>query len=92
MGAKPGQRRWELALRLRRQVAESGRQAVLLSVRELSPDRLLQLGLDAYVSTACPRIAVDDSDSYPRPVLTPQELRVMLGLEPWEGYALDEIG
>jgi len=92
VGAKPGQTRWELALSLRQQIAASGRQAVMLSVRELSPDRLLQLGLDAYVSTACPRIAVDDSDSYPRPVLTPQELRVLLGLEPWEGYALDEIG
>ena len=92
VGAKPGQTRWELAMRLRQQIVAAGRQAVMLSVRELSPDRLLQLGLDAYVSTACPRIAVDDSDAYPRPVLTPQELRVLLGLEPWEGYALDEIG
>ncbi len=91
VGAKPGQRRWPLARRLREELLAAGRQAVLLSVREVAPDRLLALGLDAYVSTACPRIAVDDQASYDRPVLTPQELRVALGLEPWEGLELDEI-
>jgi 2-(3-amino-3-carboxypropyl)histidine synthase len=48
--------------------------------------------MDAYVSTACPRIAVDDQSTYPMPVLTPQELEIMLGRASWEGYVLDEIG
>jgi 2-(3-amino-3-carboxypropyl)histidine synthase len=92
VGSKPGQRRWELALRLREQLLAAGRAPVLLSARELSPERMLALGLDAYVSTMCPRIAVDDQAAYPRPILTPQEARIALGLEPWEHYRLDEIG
>ena len=92
VGSKPGQRRWELALRLREQLLAAGKAPVLLSVRELAPERMLALGLDAYVSTACPRIAVDDQAAYPRPMLTPQEVRIALGLERWEDYRLDEIG
>ncbi len=92
VGSKPGQRRWELALRLREQLLAAGRRPMLLSIREFAPERMQALGLDAYVSTACPRIAVDDQATYPKPMLTPQEVRIALGLEAWESYRLDEIG
>jgi 2-(3-amino-3-carboxypropyl)histidine synthase len=90
--SRPGQQRWELARSLRDELADAGMDPVLMLLREVSPDRLVALGMDAYVSTACPRIAVDDQSAYPVPVLTPQEVRVLLGTEPWEGYRLDEIG
>ena len=55
---------------------------MLLALREVAPDRLEALGLDAYVSTACPRIAIDDQEAYCRPVLT-HRARAL-------GVALDE--
>jgi 2-(3-amino-3-carboxypropyl)histidine synthase len=92
VSTRPGQRRWELALRIRELLRDGGRRPVLLALREVTPDRLEALGIDAYVSTACPRIAIDDQEAYGRPVLTPRETRVLLGLAEWEDYAFDEIG
>jgi 2-(3-amino-3-carboxypropyl)histidine synthase len=47
--------------------------------------------VDAFVSTACPRIAIDDALRYKRPMLTPIELEVALGVRAWEDYAFDSI-
>ena len=48
--------------------------------------------VDAFVNTACPRIAIDDSVKYAKPLLTPFELEVILGEKQWEeGYQFDEI-
>jgi 2-(3-amino-3-carboxypropyl)histidine synthase len=48
--------------------------------------------VDAFVNTACPRIAIDDSVRYAKPLLTPFELEVVLGDKKWEaGYKFDEI-
>lgn len=41
--------------------------------------------------TACPRIAIDDSQVYDRPLLNPSELEIALGEREWEDYVLDEI-
>jgi 2-(3-amino-3-carboxypropyl)histidine synthase len=49
------------------------------------------MDLDAFVMTACPRIAIDDSIRYKKPLLTPQELEIVLELRDWEDYEMDEI-
>ena len=41
------------------------------------------------MNTACPRIALDDSDAYPRPILTPPEFLMALGELPLEPYRFD---
>jgi len=33
----------------------------------------------------------DDSKMYEKPLLTPQELEIALGLREWENYQMDEI-
>jgi len=90
--SRPGQQRWALARSIREMLRESGHQPILVLMKEVGPDRLFSLGMDAYVSTACPRIAVDDQSAYPVPVLTPQEVRILLGQETWSDYRLDEMG
>lgn len=90
--SRPGQRRWTLARSIREMLLEAGRRPLIVLIRHVGPERLSALGLDAYISTACPRIAVDDQSAYPMPVLTPQELRILLGRETWGSYRLDEIG
>jgi 2-(3-amino-3-carboxypropyl)histidine synthase len=87
--ARPGQRRWNLAQSLADMLHDAGHQAVLMVMRNISPDRLVAIGLDAYINTACPRLTIDDQSLFPMPLLTPVELRIMLGREGWDDYLLD---
>ncbi|HTX44154.1 MAG TPA: diphthamide biosynthesis enzyme Dph2, partial [Methanocella sp.] len=87
IGMKSGQRRLELAKRLK----DIAGDAVLISIKEITPDRLLNFKVDAFVSTACPRIAIDEAGRFPAPVLTPVELEIVKGLRKWEDLAFDEI-
>ncbi|UCC92843.1 MAG: diphthamide biosynthesis enzyme Dph2 [Thermoplasmata archaeon] len=89
--ARPGQRRWALAQSLADDLHDSGRQAVLMVIRNISPERLVAIGLDAYVNTACPRLTIDDQSLFPMPLLTPMELRIMIGREGWDDYLMDEF-
>jgi len=88
---KPGQNRKELTEKLKKMCEEKGKQAHILVTDHISPDKLLGYGFDAYVSTACPRIAIDDADLYDKPMLTPQELEIVLGVREWENYKLDRF-
>ncbi|MEN6443983.1 MAG: diphthamide biosynthesis enzyme Dph2 [Methanoregula sp.] len=87
VSTKSGQQRRALAERL----AGLSPRAVLVTLREVSPDELLNLGFDAYVNTACPRLAYDDQVRFPAPVLSPQEFEILCGVRAWDDYAIDEI-
>jgi 2-(3-amino-3-carboxypropyl)histidine synthase len=84
-----GQDRTPTALALQQRAVAHGRDAELLLFGRLDPADLEGRALDAYVNTACPRIALDDSDLYPRPVLTPPEFLMALGELPLEPYRFD---
>ena len=64
----------------------------ILDVRKPRDKKHLRMFSGHIAEVACPRIAVDDQSAYSMPVLTPQELRILLGLETWGSYRLDEIG
>ena len=87
VSTKSGQHRMELARRL---AALSGK-AVIVTMQEVSPDELLNLGFACYVNTACPRLAYDDHVRFPIPVLSPQEFEIVCGSRSWDEYAIDEI-
>jgi 2-(3-amino-3-carboxypropyl)histidine synthase len=87
VSSKSGQERMALAERL---VALS-KKAVIITMREVSPDELLNLGFACYVNTACPRLAYDDQVRFPAPVLSPQEFEILCGVRTWDEYAIDEI-
>lgn len=84
---KSGQKRLELAKRIKATAGD----AVLISIHEIAPDRLLSFKVDAYVSTACPRVAIDDAGRFNVPVLTPVEFDIIKGLRSWDDLAFDEI-
>jgi len=88
---KPGQNRKELAEKLKKLCEEKGKEAHLLVTDFISQEKLLGFDVDAYVSTACPRIAIDDAGNYDKPMLTPQELEIVLGVRKWENYELDRF-
>lgn len=84
-----GQNRTPTALALQERARAHGREAEILLFDRLDPHDLEGRGLDAYVNTACPRIALDDGELYPRPILTPPEFLMALGESPLEPYRFD---
>lgn len=91
ISTKVGQKRCALAEKLKKMCEEKGKEAYILAVDFIGPDKLLGFGLDAYVNTGCPRIAIDDADSYDKPMLMPSELEIVLGIREWDKYKLDTL-
>ncbi|WP_319377833.1 diphthamide biosynthesis enzyme Dph2 [uncultured Methanocorpusculum sp.] len=87
LSSKSGQARRELAERL----ASLHENATVILIREISEMQLRNLGFDAYVNTACPRLALDDQSRFPVPVLSPAEFEIALGKRSWDDYVIDEI-
>jgi 2-(3-amino-3-carboxypropyl)histidine synthase len=87
VSTKSGQQRMDLAHRL----ASLSPTAVIVTMREVNPDELLNLGFACYVNTACPRLAYDDQVRFPVPVLSPQEFEILCGIRTWDAYTIDEI-
>jgi 2-(3-amino-3-carboxypropyl)histidine synthase len=91
VSTKPGQRRRDLAMRLRSLAESKGRTATIIAIDNVTPDQLLAFRVDAFVSTACPRVAIDDALRFRKPMLTPVELEVALGERSWDDYIFDSI-
>ncbi len=89
--SKIGQRRDQVADDIVEKIKASGKRAYKAFMNELSPQNLMAYRVDAFVSTACPRLAMDDYSRYDRPILTPTEAEVSLGLREWDDYAFDVI-
>ncbi|MFB6095320.1 MAG: diphthamide biosynthesis enzyme Dph2 [Halodesulfurarchaeum sp.] len=85
VSTKIGQRRWEVA----EEIVEADDDAYLITLDEVTPDRLQAFGFDAYVNTACPRITTDDGPQFDQPLLTPQEYRIATGEEPMNALEFD---
>ncbi|MGA1821981.1 MAG: diphthamide biosynthesis enzyme Dph2 [Thermoplasmatota archaeon] len=93
IGYKPGQRRIELSSELRNILKDQDVDSTMIAMEHMDPMKIRSLGFGLICSTACPRIAVDDSDRYLAEgitLLTPGELRIALGIDDWEDYELDE--
>ncbi len=88
---KIGQGRMEMAKELKGLAERHGRQANVFLLDLVSPEFLEGYQVDAWVNTACPRIAIEDVLQYPKPLLTPQEFEIVLGERKAEDYAFDEI-
>ena len=88
---KPGQARMELARDLKALAETHGRRASIFLMDLVSPEFLEGYRVDAWVNTACPRIAIEDVLQYKKPILTPQELEIVLGVRDWKDYVFDEI-
>ncbi len=82
---KPGQQHLEEAFKVKEAVEKLGKTACLFAIREIQPDVLTEFPtVDAYINTACPRIALDDAAKFKKPVLTVSEFAVVSGEFTWE--------
>ena len=92
IGLKPGQCHIEAALEIKEDIEKNGKKTTLLALREATPTALSQFpSIEAYVDTACPRIALDDSSNFRKPVLTVKEAHVMLGKVTWDDLLKEGI-
>jgi 2-(3-amino-3-carboxypropyl)histidine synthase len=82
---KIGQGRWDQA----QEIVEANDDAYLLTMDEVTPDRLKNFGLDAYVNTGCPRITTDDGPQFDAPLVTPGEYEIAVGEKPLEDLSFD---
>ncbi len=84
IGLKPGQKKIEEALKIKEAAEKNSKIAFLLAAREILPETLLEFPtIDAYVNTACPRISLDASTKFSKPVLTAEEFMVVSGEYTW---------
>ncbi len=85
VSTKPGQSNPTIALNIQRQLEENGKKAVVLYADEVVPDKLLDFtDIDAFVDTACPRLALDDPERFSKPIVTRDEIMVVIGAWTWE--------
>lgn len=82
---KIGQGRMEIA----EKILEDNENAYLITMDEVTPDRLRNFDMDAFVNTGCPRITTDDGPRFHKPMLTPQEYRIAVGDEPLDALEFD---
>jgi 2-(3-amino-3-carboxypropyl)histidine synthase len=88
---KTGQNRSAAAYSIINNIRVQGKKAYMIVLEDIGPDPLLAYKVDAYINTACPRIAMDDSARYSKPMLTITEAEIALGLREWEEYQFDSI-
>ncbi len=92
VSSKEGQCRLFHAKKIKKMLKEEGFESYIIILDNVNPDVLLPyMDLDAFVVTACPRIAIDDAQMYDKPLITPKELEIVLHKREWENYQLDEI-
>lgn len=89
VSTKPGQKRLDLAVNLRKLALDNGMKALIVYLGDITPEKLANLPFDFYVNTACPRISYDDHRRFEKPMITPPEFEYLLNLR--EEIPLDEI-
>ncbi|WP_138005978.1 diphthamide biosynthesis enzyme Dph2 [Halalkalirubrum salinum] len=82
---KIGQGRWETA----QEIVENNDNAYLITMDEVTPDRLRNFNMDAFVNTGCPRITTDDGPRFHKPMLTPGEYEIAVGNKPLDSLEFD---
>jgi 2-(3-amino-3-carboxypropyl)histidine synthase len=91
LSTKPGQQRLRTVNRIKEMLNRFNRKSYIITMDYFLPSSLMGLGIDCFVSTGCPRIAIDDYLQYEKPILTPLELEIVLGERKWEDYEFDQI-
>jgi len=85
VGLKLGQKHLNNALKIKELAEKHGKVAFLLAAREINPETLLEFpSIDAYVNTACPRVSLEATGKFQKPVLTVNEFMVVCGEDSWE--------
>lgn len=66
----------KLPFEVKRRLEEKGKDVYILSMDEITPEKLMGLDIDAAVNLACPRIGIDDLERYKIPVLNLENIEI----------------
>jgi 2-(3-amino-3-carboxypropyl)histidine synthase len=92
VGTKSGQQRIKTAHEIKKKLDIKGKKSYTFTINHFTPSFLESFrNIDCFISTACPRIAIDDYMQYKIPIITPIELDILLDFKRWEDYKFDEI-
>lgn len=92
VGTKRGQQRLNLAFEIQDMLTMHKKKTYLIGVNNVSPSFLEGFKfIDCFVSTACPRVAIDDYMAYKIPIITLVEVEILLGKRKWVDYQFDQI-
>jgi 2-(3-amino-3-carboxypropyl)histidine synthase len=92
IGIKRGQQRIELAHKIKNMLESLNKKSFYITMENFSSMQLQSFSdIDCFVSTSCPRIAIDDYLQYKKPIITPIELEIVLNKRKWEDYQFDQI-
>jgi len=92
IGVKRGQQRMKLAHNIKDMLESLGKKSFFIAMDNFTSMPLQGFrDVDCFVSTSCPRIAIDDYLQYKKPIITPIELEIVLGKRKWEDYQFDQI-
>ena len=81
---KPGQKNIGIANLLKKELEKIGKESVILIMDEVSPEKLMNFyDIEAFIETACPRIAIEDREKYEKPIISSREARVVVGKLSW---------
>ncbi|KXA98122.1 hypothetical protein AKJ37_01275 [candidate division MSBL1 archaeon SCGC-AAA259I09] len=92
VSVKGGQNRMSLAESLSEKLDKQGYDSCILVADDVNTEALRDFQIEAFVNTACPRLAISDEELFDGPVLTPFEAEVLIGDRDWEDYHLNGIG
>jgi len=81
---KIGQYNMRIAENLRNDFEKVGKQAIIIIVDEFNPSVMNFYDVDAFIDTACPRIAFEDFEKYDKIMITSREAKVALGKLSWD--------
>jgi 2-(3-amino-3-carboxypropyl)histidine synthase len=77
--------------RLQKLLTDQGKVVIPFLMAEINPEKLAKItAVEAWVQVACPRLSIDWSGGFSKPILTPYELEVALGSTQWtDTYPMD---
>ena len=81
---KIGQYNMRIAENLRNDFEKLGKQVIIIVVDEFNPSIMNFYDVNAFIDTACPRIAFEDFEKYDKPMITSREAKVAIGKLSWD--------
>lgn len=81
---KIGQYNMRIAENLRNDFEKLGKKIVIIIVDEFNPSIMNFYDVNAFIDTACPRIAFEDFEKYDKPMITSREAKVAIGKLSWD--------
>ena len=92
LSTKPGQQQKIKAIECKDFLRQHKKQVYSIIINHITPSALENFPqIDCFISTACPRIVIDDAPNYNTLMITPVELKIAFGVLPLKTYQFDEI-